>query len=383
VTALAEHVVAGTHVASARLGDRADAVVGYGRAAERGTARRIAILEAWERWASLRPREVPVVRGSYWDLRATAIDPRTLGSHGPDALLRPGFGLSRFSSSRDYDWVWAYSFQRDERVLVPVDVAYYGLNRPSARHRCFVYETSNGCAVGGCREEAVLHGLLEVAERDAFLLTWYGRRSVPELVGTTAGVTLLDITTVEQRVPCVLAIARSPDGPAFACATAAHPASVSAAAEHAVTELGPFAADLAVRYRRHRDTARAMAENPDLVRRMGDHALAYADPVAAARTAFLFETATDGIQSDPIATDDLRDDVLAMVERYTSVGLDVLVVDQTTAELRERELACVKVIVPGTLPMTFGHAYRRVHGLPRLAAHANGGPINPWPHPFP
>ncbi|WP_345153771.1 hypothetical protein [Nonomuraea rubra] len=25
-----------------------------------------------------------------------------------------------------------------------------------------------------------------------------------------------------------------------------------------------------------------------------------------------------------------------------------------------------KVIVPGTVSMTFGHRYRRVHGLPRL-----------------
>ena len=38
-----------------------------------------------------------------------------------------------------------------------------------------VYETSNGCALGGCFEEATAHGLLEVAERDAFLITWYGR----------------------------------------------------------------------------------------------------------------------------------------------------------------------------------------------------------------
>jgi ribosomal protein S12 methylthiotransferase accessory factor len=53
----------------------------------------------------------------------------------------------------------------------------------------------------------------------------------------------------------------------------------------------------------------------------------------------------------------------------------------------------VKVIVPGTLPMTFGHGNRRIHGIPRLytvpaeLGHRAGvltpADINPHPHPFP
>ncbi|HKN97627.1 MAG TPA: YcaO-like family protein, partial [Pseudonocardiaceae bacterium] len=359
-------------------------VRGYGRAADPADARRIAVLEAWERWAGWLPHDVPVVRGSYWDLRDRAIDPRSLGTHGPDAVLRPGFALDRFRPTRDYDWVWAYSFGRDDAVLLPIDVAYYGRNRPTPRHRSFVYETSNGSAVGGCVEEAILHGLLEVAERDAFLLTWYARRGLPVLCQRESGgcrVTLFDMS-VQQRVPCVLACATSDTGPAFACASAAHPSSLAAAAEHALTELGPFRHDLAARYPASRARARAMAQTPSLVRTMGDHALLYADPVAAARTSFLTGPSTPVAPADDMRNADLRDDVLALVARYAEAGMDVLVVDQTTPELAARELACVKVIVPGTLPMTFGHAYRRVHNLPRLRDHA-GGPINPWPHPFP
>jgi ribosomal protein S12 methylthiotransferase accessory factor len=53
----------------------------------------------------------------------------------------------------------------------------------------------------------------------------------------------------------------------------------------------------------------------------------------------------------------------------------------------------VKVIVPGALPMTFGHHNRRIHGLPRLSeAPRHLGyrdqallphEVNPHPHPFP
>jgi ribosomal protein S12 methylthiotransferase accessory factor len=48
------------------------------------------------------------------------------------------------------------------------------------------------------------------------------------------------------------------------------------------------------------------------------------------------------------------------------IGLDLLVVNQTAPEHRAGGLACVKVIVPGTMSMTFGHAHRRLSGLPRL-----------------
>jgi ribosomal protein S12 methylthiotransferase accessory factor len=76
-----------------------------------------------------------------------------------------------------------------------------------------------------------------------------------------------------------------------------------------------------------------------------------------------------------------------------AAGLDVLAVDLTTAELRAGGLAAAKVLVPGTLPMTFGHAHRRLTGLPRLLTvpHQLGyadRPLDPaqlctLPHPFP
>jgi ribosomal protein S12 methylthiotransferase accessory factor len=41
-------------------------------------------------------------------------------------------------------------------------------------------------------------------------------------------------------------------------------------------------------------------------------------------------------------------------------------VNQTTPEHRTAGLACARVLIPGTLPITFGHQNRRLHGLPRL-----------------
>src|SRR6266702_726042 len=63
---------------------------------------------------------------------------------------------------------------------------------------------------------------------------------------------------------------------------------------------------------------------------------------------------------------DLTDDLTVVLRRLRRHGLDVVVVDQTTPEHRAGGFSCVKAIVPGTLPMTFGHDNRRTYGLPRL-----------------
>src|SRR5207302_2879431 len=80
-------------------------------------------------------------------------------------------------------WVWGYSFERQRPILVPEQSAYYGLHRFSeaGAGSSFVYEISNGCALGNCLEEAIFYGILEVAERDAFLMTWYAQLSLPRL----------------------------------------------------------------------------------------------------------------------------------------------------------------------------------------------------------
>jgi len=54
--------------------------------------------------------------------------------------------------------------------------------------QCHVGWTSNGCAAGNTREEAILQGFLELVERDAAAIWWYGeiRRPAIDLGGLCA-----------------------------------------------------------------------------------------------------------------------------------------------------------------------------------------------------
>ncbi|WP_309114237.1 TOMM precursor leader peptide-binding protein [Saccharothrix sp.] len=404
----------GIPTAVARLGPpRPDAEHrhGYGRSRDFRTARLTAITEALERYGNRRPLgRRTVVTAPHTEVADHAIDPRDLGLYPDDWYDQPGFPFARFDPDRPVAWVWGFSFGRGEPVLVPESYAYYGARTRSQDTR-MVYECSNGCALGSCLEEAVLHGLLEVAERDAFLMTWYARLPVPrldldsavdrripvtaEFVRQRRGYTMSAYSiTLEQRVPAVMVLAvdalNRPDVPRHGFSAAAHPDPERAL----LTALTDAAAGIGSRMGRF-DAGKAarMVADVDEVREMADHALLYGHPGTVWRLSFLEGTKRLTLPELRARTawpthHDLGDDLAELVRRYAASGLDVVAVDITAPEQRAGGFAAAKVIVPGTLPMTFGHRYRRTHGLPRLRTvprllgHGVGG-LNPYPHPFP
>jgi ribosomal protein S12 methylthiotransferase accessory factor len=393
--------------------------MGIGRASDRATSGLAAVLEAVERRAGTKPSGKRVrVRGSFRELARQAVDPRELGLLPPESYGPNGLGYRRFDPDLELDWVWGYSFGRAEPVLVPRTYAYYGHFLEDGSEPPLVYETSNGCALGNCYEEAAVYGLLEIAERDAFLMTWYARLAAPRVAidsARSADIRLLAErlervhgyrvlcfdTTLEQDIPAVavLAVDLTPDEPrpAIMCAAAAH-LDPERACWAALGELALVVTHHLREYPERRDTAAAMVADSGLVRAMEDHAFLYGHRDTVPRWDFLLSgkeerSFAEAFSGRPRPADDLRDDLLELIRRYRESGLDVIVVDQTGPEQRARNLVAVKAIVPGTLPITFDHANRRVHGLPRLGTvpmllgHRTDplplGEINPYPHPFP
>jgi ribosomal protein S12 methylthiotransferase accessory factor len=397
--------------------------IGYGRSRDYRTSTLTALLEALERWGGRQPGgKATVVWATYAQVADRALDPRTLGLHSPESYRMPGFAFRPFDEHQVCDWTWAYSFGRREPILVPETFAYYAtpaMTTPAGRP--FAYEISNGCALGSCLEEAILYGLLEVAERDAFLMTWYARlpvarvdlnrarnRALPlqaaAITAETGYRVQVHDTTMEQGIPSVWAMAVSPDTddphrPAMACAAGSH-LDPEQAVLSALSELGPILTDLIRRFPPQADAARRMVTDPYLVATMHDHAVLYGAGEAFDRLGFLTgdlpvkaPVAMLGDTPNAFRGIDLRDDLQNVLRRYLDTGMDVIVVDQTTAEHRAGGFACVKVLVPGALPMTFGHQHRRVDGLSRLyeVPHRLGyqprslrpGDLNPHPHPFP
>ncbi len=411
---------------SARLqpGGPARGEEGYGRTTDFQSARLTGIAEALERLAGVRPGgKRTVVRGTYRELYDRALDPRTLGLYPPERYAIEDFPYEQYHDDLELPWVWAYSFGSGRPLLVPEQIAYYRVNHSHgsgpAASTPFVYEISNGCALGSCLEEAIIHGLVEVAERDAFLMTWFARMPVPRLDPATADDPRIELVleriahrtgyqpfvftnTLEQRVPSfwVMAVDPSgdPDRPKVVCAGGSA-LDAERGVLNALQELATCLEWRLLTYPRDRARAERLVHDATAVRRMDDHGLLYSHPDAFDRFEFLLKSAPPHSFAEFRQTwhwprhADLRQDLNEILARYLGAGLDVLVVDQTRPEHRAAGFACVKVIVPGTLPMTFGHDARRVDGLRRLleVPHQLGyrdrpltqADINPHPHPFP
>ncbi|WP_082526862.1 TOMM precursor leader peptide-binding protein [Kitasatospora sp. MBT63] len=377
---------------------------GYGRTRDFGSARAVAVAESLERLAAYRPSKRTAVRAGYAQVAADAIDPRTLGLYPADRFRTPGFHYREFTEDAETNWVWGWSFGEGRPVLVPESFVYYRLPRSAGGEPSFACEISSGCALGGCYEEAVLHGVLEVAERDAFLMAWYGRTPLPEIDLATVPDRRIPLvaerierqgyrvhvfdSTREHGIPSFWTLAEDVTGTQRPRAVSTGGSGLRAAeavlaALHELSQTVEYVTLLALDPG-WRERARHLAGHPDEVESMADHLLCAADPDSFDRYSFLLdapETSTwqQGLERRPWPRHtDIGADLDEAVRRFAAAGMDVVAVDTTSTEQASGGFTCVKVIAPGSVPMTFGHTARRVTGLPRLAEVRN-----PHPHPFP
>ncbi len=135
-----------------------------GKGLSTGQALVSACLEFLERHCAGMMPDDAVQEASYDQVAAAAIDPRLFNlAAGKD-----------FDTAKKIDWVWGYSLTRAEHVLVPANLVFCPYET-SRNVKDLAWMDSNGLASGNNIEEAILHGILEVVERDAVMISEYGR----------------------------------------------------------------------------------------------------------------------------------------------------------------------------------------------------------------
>lgn len=396
---------------------------GYGRSTRFSASEVPAFMEGIERvTGGRRLSGVRTVHGSYSELAEDAVDPASLGLHEEEWYGHPAFDPIPYDPHTPTTWVWGWSTREERRILVPEHVAYWHAGVPGER---FLYESSNGCAVGGSLAEAVLYGLFEVVERDAFLLAWYSRTRLRRIEGaddpnlshltdllTERGLelSLLDLTS-DLDLPTVLAMVTAPKdvvdqglAPAMSLATGTHPdprRALMAAVEETATNALMYPKWVRMRSSVAVQRCRPMLDDFTLIRTLEDHTGTHGLWEARPLWEFLahpsghvgMDEFTMGRPSS-FAGMDVADMLRERLAAVHALGLDVIVVDQSSAPYTEASGArSVKVIVPGALPMTFGHTHQRTRGLERLTRASDlfeggvpwekPGQVYPIPHPFP
>ena len=153
-----------------------------------------------------------------------ALNPSVLGLHAEEQYQLKRFPFNKYNPDKN-EMGLGYSFNKNKAILVPETYAYYGTNYRDGVQNSFVYEISNGCALGGHLLEATLQGIYEVVERDAFLISWYTKlplkrirkesikdQTIQLLLTRFEYQTDYDIhlynMTLENKIPTILAIAK-------------------------------------------------------------------------------------------------------------------------------------------------------------------------------
>jgi ribosomal protein S12 methylthiotransferase accessory factor len=137
-------------------------------------------------------------------------------------------GVGVEDSAAPLKWTEAKSLSGGSPILIPAALCYRNVQDPNGRAPRV--KLSSGCGAGTSREGALLHGLLELVERDAVALWWLGGRRGLQLPEPGIPATLrralrretssriswlLDITT-DLGIPCVAALSTDADGSGLA-----------------------------------------------------------------------------------------------------------------------------------------------------------------------
>lgn len=168
-----------------------DLTVHLGKGVEPTAARLSAVMEAIERVSAEHVEDCRCV--------VAAVDDRRVSG---DPLLDPQwFSLPPMTTYRREDrirWVAGHDLLHDERVWLPVDLV---VNPPN--DGVLVDIDTNGLAAGNCRLEAVVHGICEIIERDAYSQIAFCALFADGHDGTVPG-RVVDLATVPASTAAVV-----------------------------------------------------------------------------------------------------------------------------------------------------------------------------------
>lgn len=374
----------------------------------RRAATAAAIGEAAERYSASWLPEARLSLASAAELGAGAVDPERFALFGPEQYGSPGFACRPFTRETRVRWVRGVSLPEGAPVLLPAQLVYLTAVPPAAGETLVGYATSSGLACGPTLEEALAGALLEVVERDAFMLTWHARLSLPvfDLAGeprlerfleryvrpTGLRVSAVDLS-VFHDIPTALALVRGDREDDVALTVGA--AAATRASDACVKALGEaFACRAWARLLLASDPKRRFEPDFADVADFEDHVHLYAMHEHAGKAGFLDRSRERRRPGDvtwlPGRTAAAR--IEAVTERLGRAGLTAYAVDVTAPDVRQAGLHVVRVLVPELCQLDLFHRGRFLGGRRLyeaawrlglrdrpLASHE----VNPDPHPFP
>ncbi len=374
-------------------------------------ARVSALGEAVERYGGRSWDADRVLRCRRASLPGPSLDPCRLVLYADEQY--ESLPYSPWSEDTETDWVGATLLGDGSTVFVPALAVFMDYQLRS-RHEFLFPVTSNGLAAGPSLPAAVLRGLLEVVERDGFLLSWMhrlpGRRldvgaSTDPAVASMAAAyrrrgVELNVVLVPTDHPATVAVAigvdldPGPDRPAAVVGLGAD-LDPAVAVRRAALEVGQVRPALRARMRdpaNRRRLAELLAD-PGAVRDLEDHDLLFADRSKLEELDFwLGSPVVSPPVPHPPASDRVAADLSVLAGALAEAGSDVYYVNLTPPDLAALGVSVARALVADFQPIHFGAREARLGGerlgrFPALIGRPDydqigTGVLNLHPHPL-
>lgn len=378
-----------------------------GVSTDRKIAMAKAVGEAVERYCSafFDVKDLPLC--TYDDADFEAVHPDFFQYFTDEQYELPGFPFLPFNTNTQIRWTEAIDLCTSELKHIPAACVWmpYYFDRAAGDTPIF-QPISTGLSCHCSLEEAILGGVLEVVERDAFSMTWQAKLSHPHIIIESLSddnydlvrkiesvghkVYLLNATT-DLGIPVILAVAHRERHPA--------PPLVVAAA----SELDPETAvrkclEELVHTRRYMRELQAWGGSYDApadldeIKDQIDHLRFWGSDSVLKYSEFLInsENRVEFSSIESMEKKSVKDSLQGLTSQLLKKGYSSYFVDLTTDDVMGLGLRVVRAVVPGLHPFFIGHAWRarnckRLFSSPQLFGHKplSRGHDNIYPHPFP
>ncbi|QQX81948.1 TOMM precursor leader peptide-binding protein [Shewanella sp. KX20019] len=370
---------------------RAAGQVGSGKGLDGVSAHISAIGEAIERYSAARYRLEDCHYASISQLTGNYLDPNDLVLYSKKQYHSAQFPFSRWNKKRKIHWSKGVYLGGQEPVWVPSLVSYFNFSCPYEEQ--FSQVSSNGLAAGQDNDDAAIRATYELIERDAMMLTWYGKQPCQRLkldavnhgkmrvmldelsaMDMTLELYLLDVGIHVPTVVC-LAFGDGLRTPAVSVALACH-GDIQVAMKKALLEQGHVMPYLCHLMR----TGAKVPQHVSEVQSLEDHAAYYFKLNKRSAFDFMRQPAKQAIDIEEWGYPVVKDSV-DLNQRLRDAGVEVAIVDVTSPDVALSPFRVARAVGKHMQPIHFGEQFKRVDN-PRLKRLLGGESVNMDPHPI-
>ena len=364
-----------------------------------------AVGEAVERYCASHPSMKGTRSAPLSQLAGEAIPPTDFVLYSATQYASRDFPYQPWKSQDELLWTQVKELGGDASPWVPAAFVY--LNPPSDQPQDYLFTAnSSGFAAGPDLDSAIRRAVLELLERDAFMVTWMNRLAAPEIDFAGVGGITGDIRSTYERwgsevrafrlstdlpvsVVMVVVIDQTGEGPAAMIGLGCEMNCLEAL-QKSLFEVCQLHELLR---RKHTEGAATRLNAYADVRTMAEHAAYFFRRDHFHEFAFLLQhgrkVGINELPSPPPAAGE--DDLKVLQSALASCGCRVFYHDLTTPDLERYPIRVARALVTELQPIHFGHGLerrggRRLYELPKKLGFredaSSEATLNPCPHPL-